>query len=141
MRHLIYIFITFFSLTFLNVRGQTRKTETHSLDSCSKCYCTKYHRTNSIDTLTKEKVITLFRQKGRNCRCNVSDGYCKYKSITTQYYKDSFIHIQTIKKGWANGWGGEYKSETIYYNEKGKKTFKTINIEKRGKKIEKKIDL
>src|ERR1700749_3776383 len=115
MRILIIIFL----LTISKAIAQ-EKQEIHNLDSCTKCKCTKYHRTVSKDSLTDEKIVRLFKQWGIRCRCNVTDGYCKYKSITTQYYANGQIHIKKILKGDGGGWQRDEKTKEIDYETKGK---------------------
>lgn len=138
MNLVIPLFIALFFLPFTNLSGQTIKKWNHSIDSCNKCYCPKYHRTISVDTSTNEKIITLRKQRGKSCNCTNSNPKCEYRSVIKQYYNNGSIHSATVKKGWDKGLEGEYKSQTVFYDMKGKKTKKII-ILKKIKKIRKKI--
>lgn len=105
------------------------KNQSHSIDSCSKCKCKKFHRTIEKDSLTQEKIIILFKNKGRHCQCNNVDSYCKYKSIQTQYYRNGKTHIKTTVSGWASGWGGKSRTIQVFYDNTGKQISKTIKRE------------
>lgn len=134
-RTTVLTFILFMALG--SVFSQTENTR-HSIDSCLKCKCTKYHRTISKDSLTNEKIIVLLKKKGKDCACNIADGHCNYQSITTQYYPDGQIHSKTIEKGLSYGWSKTNKSTTSYYNKSGQLISKTnyINGLKDGRFIE-----
>ena len=104
----------------------------HSLDSCKICHCKKWHQTFSVDSLTKEKIIIISKQKGNGCGYNNSncktltvDGRCDYQYIISQYYNSGHLHKKTISKGWASGWGGKGKTTEIIYDTSGKQIKKT----------------
>ncbi|MBK6834740.1 MAG: hypothetical protein IPG89_10875 [Bacteroidetes bacterium] len=122
MKSLLFIYLLFIiNSTNLFGQKQSPKETIHSLDSCTKCCCKKYHREYSIDTLTQEKIVILIQEKAKHCKCNTSDQFIKYKKTTTQYFTTGEIHFIITEKGWYNGFAGDYKRVTQYYDKSGKK--------------------
>lgn|GEM_PF-4773036 len=125
-KNLVFILTFFFSLITMRSRGQ------HSLEGCKKCGCRKWHQTISVDSLTKEKIIILSREKGSgcthdsNCKTTTIDARCDYHYITSQYFQNGQLHRKYISKGWSSGWGGRSKTTEILYDSSGKQIRKTI---------------
>lgn len=107
--------------------------EFHSLDACNKCYCPKKHRELSIDSVSKEKIVSYYWEKGLWCRCNIDDGTCHIKVKSTQYYQNGKKHIRTISRNSFNAWQPKGKTETVVYDKNQRKTLKTISKRKNGK--------
>jgi hypothetical protein len=104
----------------------------HSVDNCRKCRCRKWHQSISTDSITKEKIVILSKEKGTGCTRNLAncktitvDGRCNYKYITSQYFSNGQLHKKQISKGWSSGWGGKSKTTAILYDESGKEISRT----------------
>src|ERR1700757_3153181 len=119
-----FILLTLLLFSFDNI-AQTKATRYHTLDSCNKCHCYKWHQTIDKDSVDNSKIIFKYRvRRGSGSQC-ASDEYTKYYWVTTKYYPDGKIKSIKKEKGWQNGFGGDSKTTTIYFDKQGKETNRT----------------
>jgi hypothetical protein len=109
------------------VLGQEKKNRTHTIDSCSKCYCYKWHQRIDKDSVDNTKIVFRSRARRRSTSNCISDGYRKYQWVTTKYYTNGNIKSIEKQKGWQNGFSGDHKITTIFYDEQGKETKRTTS--------------
>ena len=107
--------------------GQTKKLKVHTLDSCNKCYCYKWHQQIDKDSIDNTKIVFRNRsRRGSSSNC-VSDGYRKHQWVTIKYYPNGKVKSIEKEKGWQNGFSGDHKTTTIFYDEKGEETKRTTS--------------
>ena len=100
----IFIILTVFLPTVLFGQNSVSPKK-HSLDSCGKCNCNKWHREFSLDSLTKEKIIRLKKQKEipNILSFDTTEKNHKFHIKEFQYFTDGQIHMMkniiTTKNG------------------------------------------
>ena len=122
---LTYIFIILTAFLPTVLFGQNCVSpKKHSLDSCKNCNCKKWHREFSVDSLTKEKIIRLKKQKEIPNISNFDtiEKNHKFHIKEFQYFTDGQIHmkknIRTTKKGRG------YNLTVKLYDKSGRLTYK-----------------